>query len=97
MPKVGGKREGAGRKPGVPNKLTRPIKELAAEHGPAALAKIVGLMDSQDQRVVMMAAQELLSRAYGKPPQAQEHSGPDGQPIAHAHELRITFVKPGDN
>ena len=82
-----------GRPPGAPNKLTRDIKAMAAEHGPAALAKIVSLMGSKDQRVAMAAAQELLNRGYGRPAQPTEHSGPDGAAIPHS--ITVHFVKPG--
>jgi hypothetical protein len=33
------------------------------------------------------AARELLDRAYGKPSQLQEHSGPNGEPIRVLNEI----------
>lgn len=44
---LGGKREGAGRKAGVPNKATHEVRDLARMHGPAAIeaaARLAGLI-----------------------------------------------------
>ena len=73
MSNLGGKREGAGRKPGVPNKLTQSMKEKAAKHGDAALAKLVELLASEDEAIRLRAANDLLDRGFGKP--AQVHQG----------------------
>jgi hypothetical protein len=63
----GGRREGAGRPRGALNKLTRPVKELAADQGPASIDKLVYLRDSaQSEQVQFAAAKELLDRAYGR-------------------------------
>jgi hypothetical protein len=63
----GGKRVGAGRPQGALNKLTRPVKELAASQGPASIEKLVHLRDSaQSEQVQFAAAKELLDRAYGR-------------------------------
>lgn len=86
----GGKREGAGRKPGVPNKAAGEVRELAQRHGPdaiKALAKLAGLGKDQTGRAESEAARvaaikELLDRAYGK--SAQPVGGGDGtEPIKH--------------
>lgn len=66
---VGGKRPGAGRPKGSRNRSTVEIKKLASQYGPAALEKIVQLMDSEDEKVSLAAAKELLDRAYGRPKQ----------------------------
>src|SRR5690349_8236567 len=64
----GGKREGAGRPPGAFNKITRPVKELAAEHGPDSIEKLIHLRDhAESEQVQFAAARELLDRAYGRP------------------------------
>ena len=63
----GGRRPGAGRPPGAPNKLTRPVKELAAEQGSASIERLVQLRDAADsEQVRFVAAKELLDRAYGR-------------------------------
>src|SRR5687767_9831331 len=67
---VGGRRPGAGRPPGVPNKVTRPIKELAADYSESSIAELVRLRDkSPDDRVRLAASVVLLDRAHGKPRQ----------------------------
>lgn len=55
--------------PGGRPKLEGEIRELAQKHGPAALERLVTLMKSDNGRVAVMAAQAVLDRAYGKPPQ----------------------------
>lgn len=69
----GGAREGAGRPAGVPNRITRPVKELAASYGPASIARLVQLRDgAASEQVRFAAAKELLDRAYGRPRQEIE-------------------------
>lgn len=76
----GGKRPGAGRKPGSRDRLTREagatISELAREHTDLALSVLaeVARGGSSDSAKVA-AANALLDRGYGKPPQSIEHSG----------------------
>lgn len=72
MSKRGGKREGAGRPPGVPNKVNREIKALAAQHDELAiltLAEIAGNAEAAAAARVS-AAVALLDRAHGKPAQS---------------------------
>jgi len=72
----GGRREGAGRPPGAPNKLTRPVKELAAEQGLASIERLVQLRDDADsEQVRFAAAKELLDRAYGRARQEIDLTG----------------------
>jgi IS5 family transposase len=60
----------AGRKPGVPNKATSEIKAAAQKYGHEALKTLVELMRvSADPKVKVLAAREILDRAYGKPAQ----------------------------
>ena len=68
----GGKRPGAGRPPGAPNKISRPLKELAALEGEACIATLIELRDNgASEQVRLTAAGMLLDRGYGKP--LQEH------------------------
>jgi len=67
----GGCRPGAGRPKGVPNVITRPLKELAAQHGPDAIQEVRRLMDESTNDVVRLAAaRELLDRGAGRPAQS---------------------------
>lgn len=75
-PGRGGTREGAGRPAGAPNKITRPVKELAASYGPASIARLVQLRDGAvSEQVRFAAAKELLDRAYGRPRQEIDLNG----------------------
>ncbi len=68
---IGGRRPGAGRPLGSPNRLTRPLKELAALQSEACIAVLVELRDHADtEQVRLAAANALLDRAHGKPRQA---------------------------
>jgi hypothetical protein len=69
--KRGGRRPGAGRKKGVPNKLTFELKEAAAKHGDESLKAILNVLRDAETppNVVVMAAKELLDRGFGKPAQ----------------------------
>jgi hypothetical protein len=55
---------------------------MAKEHAPAALETLRDIAQSgQSESARVSAATALLDRAYGKPPQALEHTGADGGPI----------------
>jgi hypothetical protein len=66
----GGRRPGAGRPLGAPNKLTRPLRELAASHSEDCIAVLVELRDhAEAEQVRLAAATALLDRGHGKPRQ----------------------------
>ena len=76
----GGKTPGAGRKPGSVNKSTAEIKELAQQYAPAALKELSRLATkAKSEQARVAAANTILDRAYGKPPQAV--TGDGGGPI----------------
>ncbi len=51
--------------------ITRPLKELAAQHGPDALQEVRRLMDQSTNDVVRLAAaRDLLDRGVGRPAQS---------------------------
>jgi len=78
----GGKREGAGRKKGVPNKATSDLRELARQYTPSALRELARLANEAESETARVTAiKELFDRAYGKAPQSMEHSTKDGQPL----------------
>jgi hypothetical protein len=82
----GGRRTGAGRKPGVPNKATAEIKEIARKHGADAIKRLAHLMTKAESEQAQVAAcKELLDRAYGKP--AQAIIGDDEAPVKTVMEV----------
>lgn len=79
----GGARPGAGRKPGIPNKATAEIKELARVHGPAVIARLAYLMlNAESEQTQVSAMKELLDRGYGKAAQPQTGEGGEGPVIS---------------
>ena len=88
----GGKREGAGRKAGVPNKVTRELREAAAGSGEMPVEYMLRVMRDpqvEHQRRDHMA---IAASPYLHPKlSAIEHTGKDGGPIVteNASELEI--------
>jgi hypothetical protein len=68
----GGKRPGAGRVKGVPNKATACIKAAASEYSEQALQTLAEIMAGADNPAAARvgAANAILDRAYGKPKQS---------------------------
>lgn len=78
MPR-GGKREGAGRKPGSGNKLTvqqkRTLREIADDYTGEAIGVLAKIMrdPKAPHAARATAANSILDRAHGKPKQPIEH------------------------
>lgn len=86
-PKTGGRQKGAR------NKVTRTIKEMAAEYGPEALEALVSIATtSTSDQARVAACKEILDRAYGKSPQAL--TGADGGAIKTEGVIRLELVRP---
>lgn len=68
-------KKGQSGNPGGRPKVEGEVRSLAQQHGPAALQRLVALMKSKNERVAVVAAQAILDRAYGKPPQALQLEG----------------------
>jgi hypothetical protein len=71
---IGKGKPGPGRPRGVPNKVTRALKEVAAEYGETAIAVLAALMNDAEQpgAVRVAAADKLLDRGFGRPAQTVE-------------------------
>lgn len=79
-----------GRKKGTPNKATVDVKAAAREYGPAAIERLVKLLEREDSPATQLgAARELLDRAYGKA--TQPVAGDDSLP-AIRHALTVGFL-----
>ena len=79
----GGKRPGAGRKPGTPNALktseVREVKDLAQQHAAGAIERLAFLAQKAESEAASVAAcNAILDRAYGKAPQAVAGEGGEG-------------------
>lgn len=89
----GGKRQGAGRKPGSATKRTREIADRAAEEGITPLEYMLKIMrdesQHEDERVQIARDALRFEAAKAAAPYmhprlaAVEHSGPNGGPIEH--------------
>jgi hypothetical protein len=91
---AGGKREGAGRKRGVPNKVNVEIRAAAQQHTAKAIAVIHELMlNGESEQVRLAAAKELIDRGHGKAPQSVEHTGEGGGPIKASVEVAFVSAK----
>lgn len=79
----GGKRTGAGRKPGAVSKAKRELADMAKPYAEAALRTLVVIArkgESESARVA--AATAILDRGYGKPPQTNVLTGDPDKPLA---------------
>jgi hypothetical protein len=67
----GGKRPGAGRKKGIPNKVTQELGTAAREYTEEALRALVRVMRKEDasDSAVIAAAKGILERGHGMPTQ----------------------------
>lgn len=75
----GGKREGAGRKAGAVTQAKKDLAEMAKEHAEKALGVLVQIAQrGESEAARVSAANAILDRAYGKPPQALDHKSSDG-------------------
>lgn len=83
MAQVGGKRPGAGRKPGKVGAAKRALAEMAKDHAEAAMKTLVDIaMDRAAPHAARVsAATAILDRGYGKPAQAMTVGNPDGTPM----------------
>lgn len=81
---------GSGRQPGTPNRVGKEARELAGKYAPKAFRKLGALLDHTDPKVVAIAAEQLLNRAYGKPVSPTEITGRDGGPIETDDPLTAT-------
>ena len=72
-------------------KLDPAIRDLARAASVPAIERAIQLIGDNDPNVALKAINTVLDRAWGKPVQATEHSGPDGEPIevANVSDLEI--------
>ena len=66
--------------PGGRPKGVAEVRELAQQHGPEAVERLVQIMRGDNERAATAAASLILDRAYGKPSQPITGDG-EGGPI----------------
>ncbi|CAB3712993.1 hypothetical protein CEY09_30445 [Achromobacter marplatensis] len=86
----GGARPGAGRKPGIPNRVTADIKALAQNYGEEAIDTLASIMRNVDTppQARVAAAKELIERGYGKA--SQPIGGADDLPPIKVAAVELT-------
>lgn len=91
MAQVGGKRPGAGRKPGAVSKAKRELAEMAKEHAELALETLVEVARNKGEAAAarVSAATALLDRGFGRPFQAMQITGADEGPIQTVQHVVI--------
>ena len=57
------------------------VIELAREHGPRAVGRLIELIEADDARTSIAACNAVLDRAFGKPTARLGWGGPDEPPI----------------
>ncbi|HEY5849624.1 MAG TPA: DUF5681 domain-containing protein [Lysobacter sp.] len=70
------------------------VRDAARLYGSAAITKLVELMEGDDKRLALAAAQALLDRGFGKPAQSVELTGADGGAVETV--TRIELVAGGN-
>ncbi len=75
-------KKGQSGNPGGRPREVAEVRELAKEHGPAAIERLVELMASDNERTAVAACEAILNRGYGRPAQSVTLAGEeDGPPI----------------
>jgi len=75
-------KKGQSGNPGGRPKEVAEVRELAKEHGPAAIERLAELMGSDNERTAVAACEAILNRGYGRPAQSVTLAGEeDGPPI----------------
>lgn len=90
----GGKRPGAGRRPGQKTAKTLEIEAAAKKYANDALKALLHVATKgKNESARVAAATALLDRGYGRPRQALEHTGEGGGPLEVVVTHRI--IDPG--
>ncbi len=79
--------------PGGRPKENADVKAAARLHGIAAINKLLELMNGNDNRISVTAAQAILDRGFGKPSQSMTLSGEDDKPPVTIVERVIVYPK----
>ena len=69
------------------------VRELAKNHGPAAIQRLVTLMSSDNERTAVAACEAILNRGYGRPAQSVTVAGEENGPPVQLEGV-VRFVRP---
>lgn len=95
MAQHGGKRPGAGRKPGAVSRAKRDLAEMAKGHAEQALAVLAEIMVSGESDAARVsAANAILDRGFGKPIQGLQHGQDPDNPLPASISLNIVHSGP---
>ena len=88
---------GQGRPRGIPNKVTRPIRELAANFSEGAIRTLVQILVDPlaPPAAKVSAAKELLDRAHGRPSASAEIKTKRGASLAEMGERILAAATSG--
>ena len=73
--------------PGGRPKEVAEVRELAKEHGAAAIERLVELMASDNERTAVSACEAILNRGYGRPAQSVIVAGDPDNPLAYNYPI----------
>ena len=79
--------------PGGRPKEVAEVRELAKNHGPAAIQRLVTLMSSDNERTAVAACEAILNRGYGRPAQSVTVAGEENGPPVQLEGV-VRFVRP---
>lgn len=79
--------------PGGRPKESAAVKALARQHSEKAVMRLVGLIDSANEATALAAANAILDRAIGKPPQAIVGGDGDDPPI-RVEGIAVKLIRP---
>lgn len=85
--------KGVSGNPGGRPKAEKDVKALALKNSKAAMEKIIALIEDKDSRIALMAAKEVLDRAYGKPKIAEDDDANDKRNVT----INIVRYADGNN
>lgn len=83
----GGRREGAGRPAGVPNRVTTEVRELLQPLDEFVIRRLVELMESKDEAIAFKATELNLAYRFGRPKAAVELQAPRPQRTIRPEDL----------
>lgn len=80
--------------PGGRPKIPEEFKQLAKENSLVALQKVIEILNNPKSKNSerLKAAEIIMDRAWGKPTQSTEISGPGGGPIETAHSIDLSML-----